>query len=555
MENFKILTNLFVNKQEMRVPKEHRDSKAYTVFGGMAMLLIMIPCCIIVGMVAYVMTEALIEAGGCEQGILFIVHFMSACSLILGLNVMINVLYFSADVEYLLPLPIRPIELVASKFVSAYLSESIMEFMILISGFIGFLLASGFGIVKILAVLIGTLTLPIIPLGYCGIAGMIIIYVFRGIKSRTHMNRIVAILTILMIVFILLSFGGLKGLNVTNYITSLAANDNSFIASMNILFFHNKLLVDALHDGSIIELLIYLLANVVVIAIFLFTADKIYLKGLYRIKSVGNKATESTMAYLEKKSKQVNVKLTYFKKELKILWRNQAFFMNCVIINALWPIIMILVVVFGQNSSFIKGLMDLYNKGYLIVHIGVMVAVLAAAILITGVNSIASSAFTREGAHLEFMKYIPLSYKTQINIKALLSIVFSYASVFISVICVCIVIKTDVFLTIYFVLLSLLGVVFITYLGIMLDSMHPKLLWDDELSALRGNLNVFFNMAFAILAGIVLILIGCGLYFVRDFWKTEIYSIYFIFMVFIDIFMYRVSINKSVNNLRLLLNN
>jgi ABC-2 type transport system permease protein len=35
-------------------------------------------------------------------------------------------------------------------------------------------------------------------------------------------------------------------------------------------------------------------------------------------------------------------------------------------------------------------------------------------------------------------------------------------------------------------------------MGIYIDSIQPKLIWDDELSALRENYNTFFSMAIAI---------------------------------------------------------
>ena len=46
--------------------------------------------------------------------------------------------------------------------------------------------------------------------------------------------------------------------------------------------------------------------------------------------------------------------------------------------------------------------------------------------------------------------------------------------------------------------------------GMTLDSNSPYIDWDDEYTALRGNLNVFFNMAIMMLLS--LIVIGMGLF-------------------------------------------
>ena len=60
------------------------------------------------------------------------------------------------------------------------------------------------------------------------------------------------------------------------------------------------------------------------------------------------------------------------------------------------------------------------------------------------------------------------------------------------------------FLTAYSVILSMLAVVFTTYLGIYIDTINPKLVWEDEVNALRGNYHVFYNMGLElIITGVV----------------------------------------------------
>ena len=41
-----------------------------------------------------------------------------------------------------------------------------------------------------------------------------------------------------------------------------------------------------------------------------------------------------------------------------------------------------------------------------------------------------------------------------------------------------------------------------------MDSINPKLVWDDEVNALRGNYNIFYNMALSILFVAVLCVIA-----------------------------------------------
>ena len=157
-----------------------------------------------------------------------------------------------------------------------------------------------------------------------------------------------------------------------------------------------------------------------------------------------------------------------------------------------------------------------------------ILAISALSVLITAANCIASSALTREGKHFAFMKYIPLSYIAQINIKALVSIIISGAGMIIYVTAAALYLNLGVKITVFCCLVSLLSVSFVSYFGIFMYSVNPKLIWDDELNALRGNYNVFFNMAVAML----LEALTCvGAYLLFKF--TSLGSLIIIIMLFI----------------------
>ena len=123
--------------------------------------------------------------------------------------------------------------------------------------------------------------------------------------------------------------------------------------------------------------------------------------------------------------KEKEVSLSYFKKELLILVRTPAYFMNCIVINLVWPILLYLVYALQGPDNFLgKFFKDLSNGN---ATAGLIFAFCTSGIsvLITSANSIASSSITREGSHFAFMKYIPIDFMTQINIKASVAILIS----------------------------------------------------------------------------------------------------------------------------------
>ncbi len=59
---------------------------------------------------------------------------------------------------------------------------------------------------------------------------------------------------------------------------------------------------------------------------------------------------------------------------------------------------------------------------------------------------------------------------------------------------------------------SLLCVITATAIGVAMDSISPYTVWSDELSALRGNLNCFFNLAAELIIAGLTGLISYGLF-------------------------------------------
>ena len=541
------LLKLLRTGQEMMMPKEKRDRRTYTVFGGAALLLIMIPCCVIVGVISYFMTQAMMEAGGKEEGMLFLIQFISACAMIFGLHVMVSEFYFSSDIEYLLPLPIRSHELIFAKFLVTYQAESVMEFMVIFSAYIGYILAIGITPLGVITGLLGTVTLPIVPLVYCGIISMVIMYLFQGIRNRKILNLVMAVLTFALLLGVFLSFRGLEGFSVDTYVESLSSGENSFLKVMNIIFYPGYLLIHAAAVQSWGAAGLYLLLTVLLLAAFLGIANLIYLPGLYSFLSVATKKKEKEA--VQGKEKAHSIGYAYFQKELRILVRTPAYVSNCLIVNLIWPVLILVVCLMQRGSHTIEQFINMYHDRNILAMILVLGIFLGIAALATAANSLASSAFTREGAHIDFMKYIPVPYRTQIQVKGAISLLFSIPGYLIDTAVLSVILKLKPGEVLYYILTGSLVIVFITCLGLVLDATHPKLIWEDELNALRGNLNVFFNMAFAILATVVICGFGFLLYLIPHSTIGFIYILYALLLMILDVYMYHYTMKQTVQRL------
>ncbi len=491
------LVKALIASVEPTAEEKGRKKIFYGIMAFIAVFFIMIPMAFLIGIIIYVLTAKLLQLGSGQNAAELFLQLTAVFSFVFGLNVIFSVFYFSGDIESLLPLPLRPSKIIASKFTAALISESIMEFIIIIAVFSGYIIASGLPFYTWIIALFGMITLPIVPLAYCAVICIIVMLITGFIKNKDTVNKITGVLTFAVIIGLAVLISKSGGLDTEHLVNALSDRNNSLIGILGVIFPHIRFLMNSMTEHTILNLLIYIGINILAVAIFMIIAEAFYLDTVAGV----SRSAVSKKKSLSKSISSVKAgrpSISYLKKEFRILFRTPAYFMNCILINLIWPIFLYLIYVLQGKTNFLSSFIDGINSGnefYVLIFI---LGISAVSVLVTAANCIASSAFTREGSHLAFIKYIPLSYMAQINIKALVSIIISGAGMLIYVIAASLYLHLGIKLMLFCCIISLLSVAFASYFGIFMDSVNPKLIWDSELNALRGNYNIFFNMAMAI---------------------------------------------------------
>ncbi len=491
------LVKALIASVEPTAEEKGRKKIFYGIMAFIAVFFIMIPMAFLIGIIIYVLTAKLLQLGSGQNAAELFLQLTAVFSFVFGLNVIFSVFYFSGDIESLLPLPLRPSKIIASKFTAALISESIMEFIIIIAVFSGYIIASGLPFYTWIIALFGMITLPIVPLAYCAVICIIVMLITGFIKNKDTVNKITGVLTFAVIIGLAVLISKSGGLDTEHLVNALSDRNNSLIGILGVIFPHISFLMNSMTEHTILNLLIYIGINILAVAIFMIIAEAFYLDTVAGV----SRSAVSKKKSLSKSISSVKAgrpSISYLKKEFRILFRTPAYFMNCILINLIWPIFLYLIYVLQGKTNFLSSFVDGINSGnefYVLIFI---LGISAVSVLVTAANCIASSAFTREGSHLAFIKYIPLSYMAQINIKALVSIIISGAGMLIYVIAASLYLHLGIKLMLFCCIISLLSVAFASYFGIFMDSVNPKLIWDSELNALRGNYNIFFNMAMAI---------------------------------------------------------
>lgn len=529
MNNYRTLFAMISKNNEMDMPERGEKAKSYKVMGVIAMCCIMIPCCFVVGYIVYIMTAALIEAGGNAEGLNLVIQLMSVFGVIFSIMVIFNLLYFSSDLDHLLPLPVKPAELVAAKFTHAYFAESVMEFMVLFCGFIGYFIATGIKPVSAVTAILGVFLIPVLPLVYCGIISLIIMAFFSRIRLLRNVDFMVGVVTIIFAGLFLWSFAQMDAINIDNYIDSLKNGDNIFINIMNSIFFTVPLFLAALEEGSVLYMFGFVFMNVFCVAVLLALGNMLYLRGVYLVSSSGGAAKKRAASARESFAAKKPFK-AYLDKEMKTLVRTPAYRKYCVVVNIIWPILVVALFRIPATADMINSFKSVYQRGFFLSDMIVLMAVVALAFFATAMNSIASTSFTREGNHISFVKHIPIDYRTQVRVKVWTSMIFSGVTVAVSTAVLAVMMGCNITSILYFVVLGLVCVGICTYTGVLLDSTHPKIDWEDEYGALRGNLNAFFNMAIAIVVAIILCVVGYVFFRFTKFPAYAVYIIYFMIL-------------------------
>ena len=507
------LIRVLSKNSEMQLPKK----KSYQVLATIAVSLIMIPCAIVVGYISFVMTEALIEADNPGGGMLFEMQILSAFSMIFGILVIFSVLFFSSDREHLVTLPIPSHHLMLGKFFYAFIAESIMEFLVLIAVFVGYLVAVGknLGLAKalnpisLLSSVTGVFLIPLVPMIYSAIFSLILMAALSRVKSIKLFYRISTLFLLLFAALFIYSLRSMGEVNMENYVESLGGGENVFLDTLNIIFFPVPWLGEAISRGSILYFLLYLVGNIALVGILYLLGKALYQKGLYTAAALG------TVKKQRVRDKDIETS-SHFKaclrKELRVILRTKAFAANTAFINLIWPVGTFLLFHFTKDKGAIKSFIRMYGMGKERAEMILLMVVVSIAFLATALNSVASTSFTREGRHLDLIKFIPVPYRIQMLAKATVSFIFTYPVLVATDVIICIYVHVPVSTGILFALLMLAAHVISIIVGMSLDSSSPYTEWDDEYSALRGNLNVFFNMAIMMLLSIIVILLGLLLY-------------------------------------------
>lgn len=408
----------------------------------------------------------------------------------------LNVLFFSKDIEALLPLPIKPYKIVMAKFncliISQYLMYTVAAIPVL--GMYGYL--CNMGILYYIYSFLIILVFPVIPVVVVSILVTIIMKFTNIIKNKETVQYITALFTIFLIIAIQFAFGtGNENLTNEELVNSLVRFNTSFERYLTFLpNVRNTIsILDNYESIKAIENLVVLVIESITIYIIIsFVTSKVYIKTITSIMNNGTKFKKRNI--LKKDYKKNKTIKTYVNKEIKNLIRNPIFFMQCVIPPFLFPLVFLVPMVIALSKQAEEtAVLIKYLSVYTNTSIG-LIASIEVAYLFYIFNFATITSISRDGSDAKVIKYLPIDLGKQLTYKSILGILFNIVPLIYIVAILALGLKMEILTIFYFVILSILINIFNNLFVIIIDLKNPKTDWMTEYAVVKQNLNMFYQM-------------------------------------------------------------
>ena len=438
-----------------------------------------------------------------QEGLVLSLLFIALSSVTFFMSIFLvpAVYYFSKDSETLLALPLKPEEIVLSKFCLSVVYEYLTTFLLAIPVLVAYIQVMNPDVFFYVKVLIILLLSPVVPLAFGAVIIMVIMAFVPFFKNRDLFNYASGFLALAFAIGINVVVGGTATLSQEKLLAMLTEGNNSLLAIFKFMFPNLPFAIQSLVDGSWLSFILFLVITALVVFVFVTISKIVYFIGIIGVNETAAGRKQLNLKAYQKETSTKGAMMSYFLKEMRLMIRTPIYLLNNIATAFILPIIFLVSIgssVSGEEefSAFIKSI-DWTNPDLLLM---VSFAGLALGLMMSSLNLITPTALSREGSNIFFMKYIPMSYVKQIQAKIMSGLVVSFFGILFSLVAAVFLLKMHPIVIILILLMSIQGMIFMNYLGMIVDLIRPKLVWEQEAAAVKQNLNAAFTMipAFAL---------------------------------------------------------
>ena len=471
--------------------------------------------------------------------------------LVFGIFYIMSVFYFSNDMNILIPLPLRPAEVLGVKFIIILIGEYLIALPMLLPAFIIYGIGTWSNIFYWLKGIILVLMAPILPLV---IASVFVILLMRFINIRKSKDLMVVLGSLL---------GLFLGLGV-NFLTQNIPEGNEKEFFVNLIE-SNRGLIEAIGNKfppsvwatlgltspglqGLGYFVLFVGLSLLLLAVLLWMGNAFFYKGYIAGQEVQRRAKAISAEDMERRSSKVDSPVVaLFKREWKLFMRTPIYLMNGIAGMIIAPFLMIMpFITQAEEMSEVVRLAKepKYAPIAALISLGIM-------LFASSMNLIASTSISREGGTFWISKLIPASPKDQVLAKLIHSSCLSLIALILMAVPLYFLLDISLYRLIIITFIGFLANVLINILGLIIDLLRPKLEWNDPQEAIKQNLNAFLAMLavlllMTILGGISVLLILKG---ISEFWIYGILTLIIVILSIPSFYGLLILANKKYNSL------
>ena len=449
----------------------------------------------------------------------------------------INILYFTKDNEYLLPLPLKPYQIILARTNVMLIAEYAMIFLIGLIPLTMYGILTNAGFLYYITMIFSVILIPILPILLISMIVMIIMSFAKLTKNRNRFQLIASLIVLAIIVCISLSTSSMKSDISNEEMAQMIVQANGMVDLVKGYFPTLDFLIDALTTNSLfvaaIEILKTLLLTILGFIVYMLIAQKIYFKGLVG-NLFGGGAKKSNKGIKQEEYKNSKLYKSYVGKEFKLLIRNPVFLMQCLLPSILIPIIMVVIIFSGMQSegASLKDISTMLRQmemnSFLIICI-----ILGIIQFFTMFIYISITAISRDGENAVFIKYIPVPLYKQYIYKIMPNIIMNIVTILITLAMVQYLLHLPIITLIeLFVVATIMGILQ-SILMLIVDLKRPKLNWDSEYAVAKQNLNLVFPVILSMIDIIIMIILVALLKDINVYVGLTILGVIFAIVTFI----------------------
>ncbi|HHX75600.1 MAG TPA: hypothetical protein GX699_11910, partial [Firmicutes bacterium] len=401
--------------------------------------------------------------------------------LFFGIAFVMSTFYFSRDLPLLIPLPLKPGEIVGAKFAVVLVQEYLTVLPLFLPALIIYGTRMGAGLAFWPAGLAVLLLAPVLPLT---VISAVVLFLMRATnlgryKDFLRLLGMVLLVAVLLAVNVLVT--KLASVSQEEILALLLAEEGiaRFLARLfpPVLLATRALAAEG--AAAVLNFLGYVLLNLAGAALTLFLGERLFYRGLIGGEEVAARKNISHSRLERKMMKVSSPAVAIAAREIKLLFRTPIFLFNSIGVLVIAPVAMLLpLLTGGAMDPFLALLTHSGNRFYVnlvgAAFIGIMGAFIPAS----------SSSFSREGKQFWLSQVIPVPPAVQVRGKILYSLLLCLLTV-------PLVFLLSFFLTrwtplelVIVIVLGLCACLPAVTSGLLIDLLRPYLNWDNPQKAI-----------------------------------------------------------------------